>query len=67
MSIDVRVEDLNNDAYLRGIDAGVASERERISHLLQRILCFDFQAEGFCTHHRGKCKDIQELWDRLNP
>lgn len=63
MAIRVEVEDLNNDAYFRGVDAGIQVATEQIIELLKRDVCPDWTlwcCDGWCGAYMGAIDLIRE-------
>lgn len=44
---------------------GAAAERIVLIKMLRGTLCFDFIEQTYCTHHGGKCQEVQDLIDKL--
>lgn len=59
MNIEVNIDDLDNDAYFRGIEAGRQMERERNKDILQEV---EVLSEIIIKHEDR----IDELEDNLN-
>lgn len=47
-----------NEWIARAYENGKADEKARLLKRIKEQICFDALRDGYCLHHRSKCKDL---------